>query len=892
MGKVFVPEQFEMTEEFYQNLAEYTKRNAADYLWIANPQEPYVFWRCTSLWEGGEIQIGSCRLFFGKVRSEDEKTVVFSGSFSCGERKLGCDSFTIDLTSKNGLLHFGVTASGDLFRLLDVNICFLMPSAEKEGEILGERSLLTVFANVPFSYQGDAVLQGRLSFCELLNPEVSYLLLPEEPFGINFYLKDGKNAVCIPHNGAKLVFERTAARFIQDGETMSFDGWNYYLGICGDFSLQNVGLVMGLYGGEFFESAGLLRFTPGQDALLFDGEMKNTDRKMPTTAWISLTGSYHSSPEDAPLYVEGENGLRLYEPVAAVYQEYSPAFPCFPWKHMELDSAQEGAAGENLLYEKRYGCLFGQADRRNRFCAGENEKTAITSNGLCVGFSADTGIWNWVGIANLAGNDLPDVRLNHISAGGRQAFLNKDCFIFAGSAREFGLLGQADALRILIDGWEITFSKEAWGKDQMFLMKYTNRCSIREYLKENKEFEAFMQTAYEGDGSICKGYEELVRIVEDQEFQGTLFMNAVAAPKAVSPETAMILTGIEGIPAVYTIVENGRIDAADGKIKTEKSRVSSFLHYRAGDKTPETVGRFLTVGVSVTITQSKVTDFRSQSNLYVQKLLGENVGNFRMGINGMLETVSGREHYRFTLESRAECEIAESAVKNLAVDDVQMLPAQTGVGGRFVLSGSVGFIQCEKADLFSWDAFSFEKLYLNMDAQGFLAENAQEMKKTSSGSAARDKSMAKNLGAEVTAYLTGQKGSPDERGWRSIHALVEQDVMEGEYNGLVWQISMGSNGSLGGDIPICLKLLTAWSGTKFYFGVWEKDLDALTLSGILRVGFGGMEIVAGERGLMLKLCNIGIKFLKFTVPNKSADLYVFGEDGKLGWYMGFGEVPE
>ncbi len=939
MTKVFVPQDFEKTNKFSNELAEYLKRKNACYLWISNPWEPYTAWNCASLYRTGNICIGRYRLCFGSVLSKSDTEVVFSGSFYCGEEKLGCQSFSLDLTSPDGVLTFSFCSDGDVLRKLGVNIQYLMPWDKpieqeeiQEEELWGEQGesqschSLSILSSQPFSYWGKAAFRARLSLCQITNPHVSYILLPKEELACHFLTVDKEEAVCIPENGASLVFERTARQCYQEGKKESLGAWDYYLSVQGDFHCESKGIVMGLHGGEYVKHDNSLRFVSGQDALLLDKDISYEGSQRATTAWLRVQGLYYSSPSSSLLYKMQNGALHPYHPLAAAYEEYSPPFPYMPWKNTILESKEEGIRGENLLYEKRYKSLFqnplnhmskihsankasidiksaaqaigdnlvNSADYRN------NSEVAIAANGLCVGINTDTDEWDWVGIGNISGGGLPDVRLKNITPRGRQALLNKDCLIAVFSGEEFKELWETGSISMGLDGWKIEFLTEQWSKkdNKIFLVKYTKNVSIREKLCGNEVFDRVIKSAYEGDQKIRRGYERLMKIIDDREFQGVLMINGVAKAPDNSPEVSIMISSIKQLPAAYIMMENGKAFVEDGRIKTEASAVSSFVHYEKAleqeMETPmaEDKGKLETVEVSVIFQNSKVVDFYSKSELHIQKILGESIGNSCIVINGVYEKVSGQGSYRFFPASEVEWTIGGSIVNRIAMKNMQ-IHAESGCSA-FSVSGTLEFENCPKGDLFSLEQLWFEELFWRLDQENFVTEDASLVKIQAGNCIVREKSFACQFGAYPEKLMIGRTGSPDDIGYRSITAPVDQAVPEGKWNGILWNIQAGTRGKLGGELPVSIQLIMAWTGKSVYVGVREKDLDAISVSGILGIGFGGMEISKSQeqQNFQIKMCNIGVKFLNFTVPPKSADLYIIGEKGKLGWYMSYNTLDK
>lgn len=186
------------------------------------------------------------------------------------------------------------------------------------------------------------------------------------------------------------------------------------------------------------------------------------------------------------------------------------------------------------------------------------------------------------------------------------------------------------------------------------------------------------------------------------------------------------------------------------------------------------------------------------------------------------------------------------------------------------------------------------RFFWRLDKENSVTEDTSVLKISAENCILREQSFALQFGARAKKLLIGCTASPDDMGYQSVNTPIRQAVLEGKWNGILWDIYAGTGGKLGNELPVSIQLIMAWTGKSVYIGVRQIDLDAISVSGILGIGFGGMEIEESQQSeekqqsFQIKMCNIGVKFLNFTVPPKSADLYIFGENGKLGWYMSYG----
>ncbi len=887
-ARVFVPEDFEKDEAFDKKAASFLERRAADFLWVENPRDPYTAWNCASFYRRGSIRMGKYRIILTGELSRNEEKIVFQGAFSCGEAVFACNAITLDLTAKNGALSFDFWSDGEAFSELDAGLHYLMP-LEDGDELASERRYLAEFYNSVFTAPQGAVFSAHLSPCELLNGKASYVLLPEEFSGSNFLTASGTSLTWKPEPGARLVFERTAHACVQEKETVSFYQMEFCLGYHGSFTCTGGEMVPGLFGGEFFSSDSGFEFAAGNPALLSGSALE----PQPTTAWMRVKGSYYSSAQDSSLYAEKDGCFSPFAVSAADFQGYSDSFPMFPWRHAVFGSAEEGRRAEELLYRKRFQILVsgkgGQEEDSDRKGKKTEPETmlAVAPGGLCVGIGED-GEWSYIGLGNVSGGEEPDIRLTGNLGRAKTEFLNKECFLAAVSADEFWAFG-GSSLSFTVDGWEISLPEDNW-EDQnvMAIMKYSRSFSIAEKLQDNAVVKGLMESAYK-DGVEIGEYHDFIKVMTDQNFEGLVLLNAVASAKNLPEEAAFVVSLVPEIRAVYTAINSSRITQEGGKLQIGKSAVSAFFHYQADQKPRSELGCFQTAGLSVQIAASRMVDFYSKSELFLPKILGERT-NCCLFLEGIFEQNSGTDCFHFSLASEVSEEVADSMVNRICINAVNMLVSSEGK--KFCLDGRLSFAKTEGCDLFSYDGLAFENLVVLMDGGGNWSEDLSGLRFIKERSAVREGSLLETFGACAADYYAGIMASPDSLGYSSINTPARQGQLEGEWNGVVFAVGIGSDGKLGDNALIGVSLLLAWCGKSCYFGVKETDLLGFSLSGVLGFGFGGLELVQGEKGLMLKFCSAGVRLFRYTLPRQSADLYVFGEKGKIGWYMGYGEETE
>lgn len=886
--RVFVPEDFEETEDFHESVSQYLRRQAADFLWVENPQDPYTSWNCASFYRSGSIRFGKYRMILGEMLSRDDSKAVFEGVFACGAEVFECGRIVLDLSAKNGALSFSFRCGEDALRRLDAGVRYLMPLGE-DDEDAGERGYLAEFYNSVLIMPADAVLSAHISPCELMRRETSYIAIPQARMQTNFLKPDGNKLSCTPSDGAALVFERTAASQAASDGRAYLSGLDFYLGLKGGFMCEEkVCMIPGLSAGEYFSVKDGFLFEPGHPALLA-GEQADTVPEA-TAPWLRMKGDYYSSASGSPLYAMKGGVFRPFSAKAASFGSWSVPFPALAWSSADISAAEEGVRAENLLYDKRFGILAPDASRK-MMKAGNgagSETLAVTPAGICVGVRED-GNWNWIGLGNVSGGEEPDIRLEGDLSAAKLAFINKDCFAAVSSAEAFEKLGGSGSLAFSVDGWEIRLPDGDWKENgTRVVMKYSRSFSIAEKMGDDPAFAALISSAYK-DGEEIAEYHDLIRAVTDRDFEGLVLLNAQARGKALPEEMQAIVSGIPYIPAVYAAVNSSKITAEGGRIKIGKSAVAAFLHYEADEQTASGVGCFKTVGLSVRIAASKVTDFVSRSELFLPALLGEEI-NCCLVLDGTMTQASGTECFALRLASAVSSAAPRGAVESLRVDTVQM--TLDAGKKKFTLSGQAAFVKEEACDLFSYKALAFENLFIRADDDGKLTEDYSGLRLNGGRSSVREGSFAERFGAQAAAYYTGMEKSPDSMGFFSVNTPVSQAEMEGKWNGVVLRIDTGFGGKLGDGALTRLDVLLAWSGKAYYFGARQSVLSGFSLAGVLGFGFGGIELAGEDGAPTIKFCNTGVKLLGRTFPDGGADLYVSGEKGKLGWYLVYDNYGE
>lgn len=907
---VFFPADFAPDQEFGAKLERLCNKIYMRLLWIENPAAELEFWKVTiGSWEYPRIRIGKYWIYLKNLLSESDCELVFQGIFGVNGETFSLSEEKVKLSLDNtlGALTYEFSVGPDTFLNLEVGIEYLrqLPNDMEKGE---EKNYTEHFGCSVICPEDEITIQGSLSPAALWDHRISYFSLPVCNWNSTFLAPQGTNLSLKSEEGARLVFERTAESisFDETNKVYSVAGISWYLGIDGDFLYQsNEPLMLGLLGTEYFSGVGKLRFFANKPGILGMEEVEErTDQEgrpcIVTTPWLSIQGTYHSSSSSMPFFAKKDNYLRNSVPMIKTYEEVGEPFPILPWSGIRfLNEDSTAAEAEGFLQQKRSEILTGQLDMQVLGAAAEAEQLLITPCGMCVSAQSDSGHWNWVGIAQIAGTGSPDIRMQNPALSTRIALQKTECILVASTLESFNGLSETELdLSFCIDGWKLCFSGKNWTEHSLFMMKYAKSVSVRSLLGQSPQLAYVLERAYDSEGNVERGFEQFLEIIDDADFQGILMLGGLAEADSLSPELKAVLefTGEAGLEMVYAAITNGRVVADGTEFSVERSNVNALVLYSGEPEHKEDGAsfEFCTRDLKVLIEQSKVRHFQSHSELSLYKLFGsalypeEAMTGSCLVLTGRIEEVNGQQTYKFLLETPVSYKVSDSALASLEIRNVEM-SAGTGTL-RFLLQGLQTYTLCENLDLFSYDKIEFDGVCLIKGAdQKVVDYGSYEL--YGARAVVRTDSLVEAFGAQLKEFICSDRGdSPDDMGYVSINAPVKQGTLGEEWYGIIWKISLNSSGQLGNNEPLYFELLAAWSGANYYIGIKTGGIfgKSFSLQGILTAGFTGITMEKGNGGkVYLHLHSFSLKALGITLPQKGVDVYILGEQGKAAWYAAY-----
>ncbi len=861
-------------------------------LWIEDPDGfpdngKYVSAVCP-----GCLAIGGYRLYLSEMVSSDTAGASFKGSFMHRNTRFATSEIRLD--AESGTFTFSITSteSVDAFEALGAGIRYIMPDDLQTNSKFGRSS--AYFINQVLKYTGNKEFNVTLCPSALFDTKKTFITIPDESFSSN--LTDlMKNAHKLrPKENASLVFARYASSVYRDSKTKKQNtaGYNVYLTFNGSFAVENAKnpaeLLFGLYGMEYMRGCDKVIFCPGYSAFLGD-DFPDGDGQ--TTAWVSLCGDYFSCPESMPLYAPKDGILQIYESPAAVFANYSQPVPFFPWTNARFSENLDVANADNILYKQRERILSGNIKNAQLNSSGDGEIVAVTPTGLCAGI--DGTAWNWLGIAQTSDEPFPNIKICGITPEAKEKLLQKDCFIVISSKEEYKKFGTGE-ITIAADGWRTTISENNWD-DAILIIKYNTGISVREKLAGNKKFEELLNGAYE-NAKEKESYAGFLETVSSERFEGIMLLNARAYPDydKLSPDVGGVvsMTRAEYLKCVYAAVSRSRVDMPDGALKIMRSQTDALIVYDSeGIVQSQSDYTCKTAGVEAVIKDSRMESFSSRTEILPKTLLGERMNDpQRLVMLGRSEVLNDVTVYRFVFENSVRYIPVEKPVEAVSITNVSMT-ASNGKS-RFTLSGNIAFANEKECDIFSYDELAFEgdaivsesdTAYEDLSALSFCAERSKT----------RENSVVGAFGMAPLQYVSNSaKASPDELGFSSITAPVLQGEISVGWNGIIHRVSIGNSGELGANSPLYFDLIFAWSDGKYYFGTRMGDVFSreFSLQNLLNVGFKSVSLTKpADKPPIFKLNSLTLKMLGLSVPRKSADLFIFGEGGKTGWFFGYSE---
>lgn len=438
-------------------------------------------------------------------------------------------------------------------------------------------------------------------------------------------------------------------------------------------------------------------------------------------------------------------------------------------------------------------------------------------------------------------------------------------------------------------------------------------------------------------------------VVADPGWNGVLFLNAPVAAGRLPAALQFVTAGVDpdrfyahhvGFSATPVALDGGAIatrqTAAFGLIDYDDPH---DLTLSAHEREPVPFA-FKTLRLTARFANAALAGFAARGELLVNELFAARLAKLdpthgnNLVLSGSLQTArGGAPTYAFALEGRNRYGTTATMLDTLDVTSVQVQSRDGAAGAgaattRFLLAGQLRFAEPPRFDAFGYGPqaqlgerdgwLSFDGLAVDMTfplgvaGRQMFATDLTGVRLDAGTSRARPNALVTRFPLTLTGLVSAPAGQrPEDLGYVSIAAQMEQTPLRGPWFGLAYTLDLGTLGTLADDAPLRLGLLAAWGPAQedgerpAYLGLllpgYRDGSFGWPLQGVLRLGFRSFEFEtaedpAGVRSYALRLRRLALSVLGLSFPPGTADLVLFGDGGDpqrrvVGWYGAYAAKP-
>ncbi|MEA3012165.1 MAG: hypothetical protein QOD42_710 [Sphingomonadales bacterium] len=453
-------------------------------------------------------------------------------------------------------------------------------------------------------------------------------------------------------------------------------------------------------------------------------------------------------------------------------------------------------------------------------------------------------------------------------------------------------------------------------------------------------------------GDPASPYARFYReVVHDPGWNGVLFLNAPVDLSDLPPALRFVAAGLD--PARFFAHHVGAsvtpFDPTTVPITLKQTSVFGLIDYvDTVDLVPETTVpfQFKTMRLMARFANAHLVDFASTVEISLNRLFAarlikqESLRGNNLIISGTLQKSGGAPSYAFSLTGENRYKAINTALTGIEITSVRIAtlanPSPDRVTTDFALGGKLRFFTPPDFDPFGYGPaapeteasagvdgwLTFSQLVLTMDFSmdapsvqtwtvnetgiGFDLANSNPRPDSLVNCfpvTARAIAASPNLSAP-DAPPSGV--SPEDMGYLSISAPLDQVPMVPPWYGLVLTLDLGSLGALAGGEGLKAEILAAWmvgasdTDLPIYFGLklpgTPTRSGSFPLQGVLKLGFKSFIFSTypqdGKRAYLLKLSRFALSVLGFSFPPGNLDISLFGgpqgrSTGQLGWLAAY-----
>lgn len=436
-------------------------------------------------------------------------------------------------------------------------------------------------------------------------------------------------------------------------------------------------------------------------------------------------------------------------------------------------------------------------------------------------------------------------------------------------------------------------------------------------------------------------------VVADPMWNGVLFFNVPVDFSQMPEQLQFLAAGIDTTRffAHHVGFALTPFDPSRSPLQLGQTAAFALVDYQDPvDLVPEATHPFAfkTLALRARFANAHISGFSAQAELAVNRLFGAQAikqdptrGN-NLILDGSYQNVAGLPAYAFVLRGENRYSLLQSALVGVEVLGVrlqsQSAATATTITTRFVLGGNLRFLAPDGFDPFGYgpapgppatDGYlRFANFAISMSfaraapaTQHFVANEAA-MSFDLPSSVARDDALVAKFPVTVAALVASpdlappgkppEGQSPEDMGYTSIYAPMQQSVLTPPWYGLSMNLELGTLGALAGSAGMQAQLLVAWCTGRanddppMYLGLRLPSSPviggSLPLQGVLRLGFRTFRFNTYEqdnqRAYMLRMSRFALSILGWHFPPGNLDIMLFGgtngrSTGQLGWMAAY-----
>lgn len=747
----------------------------------------------------------------------------------------------------------------------------------------------------------------------------------------------------------------------------------------------------------YIETGYRLRYTPNQPAFVTTDGSEVIFSQRVTTSWLSVLPPigvvknlyYYAMPQHAALFDYTPETINLKPSemvIGPVFLNGRPlVFPALPLAFYGDNSDLRMFEKQSIATKRRQLINQNIPSELESTLNSDNADTveSITSKGLIIKWNKlRPQTWDEVIVGKL--NDGEILKFTKFKDNFRQALLDDQCFIVAANSKEF--CSEQDGVSASVGGWNFELGPTAWQSDDeqkngqpgsLMIVKFCQDSAIIDLAEDAKRWtwqavakfdgsisptqnklRRMIKDAYQhqlevrsGHDSKATVYDNFIRIIEDPNWTGILFLNVGVNSDSLPDEFKPFERGIDNkdFRLHHLGFNPSTFEIKNKKLELLSMTMFGLIHYQ--DTAPlsytPNVGQheasFKVKRLQAEIQQSEIINFNFSLLLSIPVMLGSliNLNRSRTGNTLTLEgnyqpNSYGKKSYVFHVAGAHQYLVEHSPIAAINITTVDLHAHNSCQGFQLILGGRLHFHEYSSFDLFSYGVSEDEVDEPNSKQNGYSNEDSgltfsnyvldfrdtNTDKMTVESNTAdmkfdlhnqpRTQSFAASFPIRLVGLqsITDPNKSPKALGYVPVETPLPNGKLEANYYALIYELKIGDTGVLAGALPLTMNIMAAWSpqdgdrDETLYVGAKMPGLRSaiggkLEFQKFLNMGFRRIEMsVETDPKTKVKNYSIALKHfelgvLSFNFPSGNMDMLLFADaanKGEIGWYASYDDV--